>query len=176
MEERINKDIIKAEGIEKSVVSSPSTPSDVNQQMIRLFTDNSTFEVSVRVPGTLAADDANYGVFYVASAPCFLIEARIRYSVVSSAGGTVLRLDKVLDGGAPGAIKASMTNATFDLTATANVVQRQTGTIVLAGVSLDPGDGIAIWPSVDPTNLQNLVVTCLFGINNKNIPTGPAVS
>ena len=159
------------EGIEFG--NSPQGPLDFADQApyqkgLREASDFDTFEVSTVVPYTDAADANYYTIFYVPHVRCFLLEARMRHAANGGSGAAV-RIEKLPSGTARGAGQ-SMTNSAFDITAGANITQRKTATITLAGFQLNPGDAMALRASGTLTNAQHVGVTVLMGINRKDTP------
>lgn len=171
-----NDSIIKVSGVEMVSEQKPTAEfagqSSSENVRIRLLSDFFTFEKQVWIRD--GSDSKNYPVFYTATAPCFLIEARLRYEV---AGGASAKIDieKLPSGTAKGG-GSSMLSAKLDLTTTVATVQRVGATIVLAGSQLVPGDSAALKASGTLTGASMICVGVLFGINAKNLPYGQSVT
>ena len=171
MEENNQKnEIVKADGIVFDI-NKTTNNENIPLKQLRNFNDFLTFEVSVTIPYTDAADANFYPIFYVANTQCFLLEAKMKHGAAGGASAAVT-VEKLISGTAKGA-GGSMLISAFDLTAVANTVQSKTGTITLAGIQLAPGDSMALRSSGTLTNAQNVCVTVLLGVMNKDLPTGP---
>ena len=86
-----------------------------------------------------------------------------------------LTVEKLPNGTAKGSGQ-SMLASTFDLKFSANQLQLRGPTTVFSGTQLGPGDAVALRTSGTLTDLRNVSVTCLFGLDMKNIPSGQSVS
>lgn len=171
MAEEINN-LIQGEGIEFNPLLNVEIPGSP-PILLRTLNDYITYEVSVTVPYIDAEDSNFYPVFYCPNVKCFLLEARERHTT-ASAGGT-LTVEKLTEGTAKGS-GSSMLVSTFSLSYQANRLQLKGSTTVFAGSQLNPGDVVALRPSGTLTNLRNVTVTALFGINMKDIPMGQSAS
>ena len=173
MEEN-NNSIIKAPGINfvggksplDSNLSLESLPSEVKLRQIKDFT---TFEVSVYVPSSDATNAALYPVFYVATVPCFLIEAKLRHDVNGTS--TIVDVEKLTAGIAKGS-GGSMLVSKFDLSTGARTTISKLVTIATSGYQLNSGDAVALRATGTLTNTSAVCVTLLFGLNLRDIPTG----
>ena len=173
MEEKNNNNsIIKADGIEFSASSNKEDLKKLPSNKFRDLNDFLTFEVSAYVPSTDAATAALYPVFYVATVPCFLIEAKLRHDV--SGTSTVVDIERLVNGIAKGS-GGSMLVSKFDLSTGARTTITKLASKSLAGFQLNPGDAVALRATGTLTNTTNVCVTVLFGVNLKDIPTGPNV-
>ncbi len=141
--------------------------------LIRNSTDFYTFEKTIVVPYSDAADANYYPTFYVAGVQCFLIEAKLKHGVAGGANAAVT-VAKVPSGTAK-SLGQSMLASYFDLTAVADTVQSKTGTVTLAGIQLAPGDSMCLKPTGTLTNARDVSVTVLLGVLAKHLPTGPNV-
>lgn len=179
MEEN-NNSIIKAPGIRfdrqdtPKVMNEPLIPEPVKLRQIKDFT---TFEVSAFVPSTDAATATLYPVFYVATVPCFLLEAKLRHDVNGGAGATI-DVERLINTTAKGSGRSMLKtkfNVSSDVPAAIARTTISTGaSIASAGYQLDPGDAVALRATGTLTSLANVAVTLLFGINLKDIPTSKA--
>src|SRR3990167_535548 len=153
--------IIKAEGIEFAF--NPDKKEEINRLdglglevydnlRVRLINDFITFEKSVTVPYTDAADSNYYPVFYTPNIRCFLIEARARHAANGGSGAAVT-VEKLSNNQAKGT-GTSMLSSVFTLIGGQTNIQRRGATTILAGVQLGPGDAIALRPSGTLTGLQ----------------------
>ena len=156
------KDIVQPQAV--------NLPSEI---LLRTINDYITFEVSA-VISYIDAEDANfYPIFYSPNIKCFLIEARERHGTASTSG--TLTVEKLPSGTAKGS-GLSMLASTFDLALIANTTQLRGSTTVFVGTQLNPGDAVALRVGGTLTNLRNVVVTCLFGMNMSAIPKGQSAS
>lgn len=175
MEENKNQNsIIQVDkGIELPTPKYNQNSGVPSRAFFRDFNDFLTFEVSIVVPYNDAADSNYYPTFYVATVPCFLLEAKMKHAVAggSNAAVTVVKVPS----GSAKSVGGSMLDSVFDLTATANIVQSKTRSVTLAGVQLVPGDSMALRPSGTLTSASDVCVTVLMGIAAKDLPTGANV-
>lgn len=142
---------------------------------IRFEDDFDTFEITAVVPNIDASDASYYPLFYSANVRCFLLEARARYSVRGAGADAACRIER-LRTGVPMGSGLSMTDSAFDLSQQANVTQRRVNTITLAGFNINPGDAMALKASGNIAGVEDLVVTVLMAINNKDIPVDQSAS
>ncbi len=169
-----DKKIIQAGGVQVQNGQQNPTPFQkfdlLTDFRFRDVDDFITFEVSAYVPSTNAATATNYPIFYLATAPCFLIEARIRHEVNGGSGATVdvEKLGNTIAKGSGG----SMLQSKFSIASGSGTVQSTGRTTVLAGSQLVPGDVMALKATGTLTNASDVIVTILLGINAKNIPIG----
>ncbi len=140
----------------------------------RNIDDFITFEKEVSVVSGDAANATKYPVFYIATAPCFLIEARIRHEVNGGSGATVY-VEKLANSVAKGS-GISMLEAKFSIATQENKVQFTGATAVLAASQLVPGDAMALRATGTLTNASNVTVGVLMGIQAKNIPVSKSVT
>ena len=168
-----NNNIIKVPGVE---LNGPVNGEFESENVaLRNINDFYTFEKSWAVVGTDAATATNYPIFYVANVACFLIEARMRHTVAGGASSKV-HVVKIADGASATGAHKSMLTTGFSLDGTANTVQLRGTTTVLAGFNLRPGDAMALRADGTLTSAENVIVTVLMGINNKDIPTSGSVA
>lgn len=180
MEEN-NNSIIKAPGIKFNNNKAYhdlfyQNPSDDplyygNTIKLRQIKDFTTFEVSAVVPSTDATNSALYPVFYVATVPCFLLEAKLRHDVNGTS--PIIDVERLINGVAKGSGK-SMLKTKFDASTGARTTISTGASIASAGYQLDPGDAVALRATGTLTALDGVAVTLLFGINLKDIPTSKA--
>ena len=181
MEEN-NNSIIKAPGIRfnnslggfnvaNDNIPVNSLPTEVKLRQINDFT---TFEVSAFVPGADAATATLYPVFYVATVPCFLLEAKLRHDVDGGAGATI-DVKKLTANVAKGS-GTSMINTKFVVSGGARTTISTFQTIALAGYQLNPGDAVELKATGTLTGLSDVCVTVLFGVNLKDIPVSKAAT
>lgn len=82
--------------------------------------------VSAVLPGTMPATAANYGIFYVATRPCFVkAVSEVHTTAGTDASAVTLQLERLQGTEAPDSGDALLATA-FDLKGTANTVQRGT--------------------------------------------------
>ena len=168
--------IIKSEGIELIGgvdISNEQVIQPSSETLLRTIHDYITYEVSVTVPYIDAEDSNFYPIFYHPNVKCFLIEARERHTTASTSGTLVV--EKLTNKTARGS-GLSMITSTFDLTFAANNTQLRGSTTVFAASQLNPGDAVALRAGGTLTNLRNVIVTCLFGMNMSNIPSGQSAT
>lgn len=167
-----NSSIIKSDNI--SLPTSKQGGDNLPNQDItfRQINDFLTFEKEVFVRD--GSNSKNYPIFYLATAPCFLIEARLRHEVNGGAGATV-DIEKLASGVLKGN-GVSMLSSKFDISTGQGFVQMRSGSITLVGYQLLPGDAIALKATGTLTNASNIAVGVLFGIQAKNLPKGPSAS
>lgn len=164
---------IQTDGNQEFVPSSLSTSDNPAHGLrFRQVDDFITFEKEVWVQD--GTKTQNYPVFYTATAPCFLIEARLRHEI-NGGSGAIVDVVKV-----PNAIAKnngqSMLASKFDISAGLTNVQVKGVTIVLAGYQLVPGDSMALKASGTLINASNICVGVLMGIQAKNFPTGQSTT
>ena len=165
--------IIKTEGVELNTLPTESPPELPRETLLRTIHDYITYEVSVTVPYIDAEDSNFYTIFYHPNVKCFLIEATCRFTTASTSG--TLTVEKLTNKTARGS-GLSMLASTFDLTFAANNAQLRGSTTVFAASQLNPGDCMALRASGTLTNLRNVCVTVLMGVDMKNLPMGQRVS
>lgn len=109
------------------------------------------------VPGTSAATSTNYGVFWIAPAPCTVIGFKEVHQTASTSG--TLQLEKLTGTTASGAGTALLT-ATVSLSSTANTIQTanllQTRTTGTGVVNLATGDRLSLLVAGTLTNGVNV--------------------
>lgn len=169
---QLNNSIIKADGIEMPSVFPFVPPKNKKNSSLRNSNGFLTFEVRVTIPYQDAASSNFYGVFYTATAPCFLLEAKERHTVAASDAD--LAVAKVPSGTAKSAAQ-SMLESYFDLAATANTIQSKVATISLAGAYLAVGDSLVLKPKGTLTSCEEVTVTVLLGIQLKDLPVSANV-
>ena len=169
----LTNNITQAPGIELNIIPNEINIPGSPEILIRTVNDYITYEVSAVVPYIDSEDLNFYPIFYVPNVKCFIIEARCKYGTASTSGK--LTVEKLTSGTAKGS-GLSMLASTFDLSLGANITQHRGSTTVFAGTQLNPGDAIALRPSGTLTNLRNVSITCLFGVNLKDLPSGQSVT
>lgn len=110
------------------------------------------------IVGTAAATDTNYGVFFIAPAPCIVTTFKEVHQTAGTDGGSVtLQLEKLTGTTAPDAGTALLSTA-LSLKATANTVQ--TGTIVttISSINLATGDRLCLKDAGVLTAVANVTV------------------
>lgn len=153
---------------------APPSVTTIEGISIRDFDDFITFE-KTGVVNYIDAEDSNfYPVFYVPNVKAFLIEARCKCSGTSAASGTVT-VEKLPSGTARG-LGQSMLASPFSLANNPNVTKLKAVTTVLAAAQVNPGDAVGLRPGGSLTGARDVEVTCLFGVNYKNIPIGPSAT
>ncbi len=150
-------------------------PSPPGEQQELAMAASLTFEKDVWIAGAAAATSTNWPVFSVPGTRCYLMEARCRYDVAGGANST-LDVRKLTEGAARG-VGGSMLSSKFDLTAAARTVYQKTATTVLSAAVIDPttGEAIELQSAGTLTNLDDLVVTLVFGVLPQDIPVSQSL-
>lgn len=108
--------------------------------------------------GTLPATAANYGVFFIASANCYVNAFKEVHKVAGSdAGAVTLQLEKLTSGVAPDSGTALLATA-LSLKATADVVQTGSLTTTTTSLFLATGDRLCLKDAGTPTAVANVTV------------------
>ncbi len=101
--------------------------------------------VSYTIPGILAQTAGNFGVFFVAPFPCFVIGIA-EVHTVANGGAATLEVERLTGTQAPGAGTVLMTSS-FNLNATANTPQYagvRGGSKLIARTGLEQGDRLSL--------------------------------
>lgn len=173
MEDTNQDSIVKVDEVVFKDQQQAVPQEETGLPLLRSSGDFITYEVSVIVPYIDGEDVNFYPIFYVPNVKCFLIEARERHTTASPAG--TLMIEKLPSGTAMGS-GSSMLESAFSLSSTANVTQRKGAISTFASTQLNPGDAMALKPAGTLTNIRNIAVTVLLGINLSDIPTGQSVA
>ena len=123
---------------------------------------NKKLIVSHTIVGTAAATAANYGIFFIAPFPCFVVNVyEVHQTLGTDAGAVTLQIERLQGTEALDAGDAILTTA-LSLKATINTVQ--TATMVNAPTTrmtrrLSAGDRLAMKDAGTLTTLANVTVT-----------------
>lgn len=116
--------------------------------------------VTYVLPGTLATVAGNFGIFFVAPYPCFILGIA-EVHVTANGGAATLQVEKLTGTQAPGA-GTTLLNTSFNLNATANTPQyagvKGGGTLV-ANVGLLQGERLALKESGALVSLGTVCIT-----------------
>ncbi len=116
---------------------------------------NRQFIAGTVIPGALAADDANYGTFFIAPFTCSIQSMYLTHATNSS-GSTTVSLQLLRDGQLPGS--GSLTVQTFDISSGAGLT---TFSRLIRGhkpLILNEFDKLALYIPADPTSCTQLVI------------------
>lgn len=112
---------------------------------------------SVSLPDTQSQTSTNYGLFFVATRPCFIKAISEVHTTAGTNGSPVtLQIERLQGTTAPGA-GTNMLSTAFDLKGTANTVQR--GVLIPTPTGLNQGDRLALKVSGTLTSLKGVCVT-----------------
>lgn len=125
------------------------------------FLRGKLLRINHSLPGVLPATAANYGVFFIADLPCYVVQFQESHEVVGSDGGGVtVGLEKLTGTTAPGS-GTSVLESELSLKATINTVQTGTLSATLASRQLAKGDRLAIDDTGVLTAVAGLVTTTI---------------
>lgn len=120
---------------------------------------NKRFVLTHTIVGADAATAANYGVFFIAPFPCFVLSVREVHQTAGSDGSAVtLNVEKLTGTEAPGSGDELLSTA-LSLKATANTVQEGTLTQDFSLRNLATGDRLALEDTGTLTAVNNITVT-----------------
>lgn len=161
--------------IEEETIEEVEDEEEVPERiLIRTIDDWITFETTGKVDDFWAEDSNLYPIFYEPNVRCFLVEARCRHTANGGASAAVT-IEKLSNGVVRGS-GGSMLESVFSLTSGANLIQKKGPTTVIAGLTVGPGDSIALRASGTLSSLRNVAVTALWGIHLKDIPPGQSAT
>lgn len=126
------------------------------------YLKNKLERINWTIIDSAAATGANFGVFFIATAPCVVEEMWESHKVAGTAGGSVtLDLEKLTSGIAPDS-GSTILSAALSLKTTADTPQRAVPGISIAPRQLARGDRLCLKDSGVLTSLSNVTVSVLI--------------
>lgn len=133
------------------------TGADIDRVAFPNLTDKRVF-VHKSVSGLLAATATNYGVIFIAPAPCVVLGVSEAHGTAGTDGGAVtLSIEKLISGVALNS-GVDLIPTPFSLKATINVVQNATLTTIPGSLQLATGDRLALKDTGTLTTVADVCV------------------